>query len=176
MAAMWRLPVLFVCENNRYQIGTEIHRQAAIPEIYKRACAYGMDVLAVHEVAQRMLRAIRSGQGPQLLELDIYRFRGHSMVDAGAYRSWAEVESYKQAGPLQRVEQELVTPVDRLNGSPAALDEASLQQLRNEVEQIVEDAVAFAEASPAPTLTEAWDAFHATRRNETLIRAEPQHG
>lgn len=184
MAALWRLPVLFVCENNRYQIGTEIHRQAAMPEIHKRACAYGMpgeradgmDVLAVHEVAQRMLRAIRSGQGPQLLELDTYRFRGHSMADAGAYRSRAEVESYKQAGPLQRVEQKLVASVDRLNGSPAALDEASLQQLRDEVEQIVEDAVAFAEASPAPTLTEAWDAFHAPGRHETLIRAEQKHG
>ncbi|MCD6708015.1 MAG: pyruvate dehydrogenase (acetyl-transferring) E1 component subunit alpha [Thiobacillus sp.] len=184
MAAMWRLPVLFVCENNRYQIGTEIHRQAAITEIHKRACAYGMpgesadgmDVLAVHEAAQRMLRAIRSGQGPQLLELDTYRFRGHSMADAGAYRSRAEVESYKQAGPLQRVEQELVAPVDRLNGSPAALDQTTMQQLRDEVEQIVAEAVAFAEASPAPTLTEAWDVFHATRRNETLIRAEQRHG
>ena len=163
MAAMWRLPVLFVCENNRYQIGTEIHRQAAITEIHKRACAYGMpgesadgmDVLAVHEAAQRMLRAIRSGQGPQLLELDTYRFRGHSMADAGAYRSRAEVESYKQAGPLQRVEQELVAPVDRLNGSPAALDPTTMQQLRDEVERIVTEAVAFAEASPAPPLTEA---------------------
>jgi pyruvate dehydrogenase E1 component alpha subunit len=184
MAALWRLPVLFVCENNRYQIGTEIHRQAALTEIHKRACAYGMageradgmDVLAVHEVAQRMLRAIRSGQGPQLLELDTYRFRGHSMADAGAYRSRAEVESYKQAGPLQRVEQKLVAPVDRLNGTPAALDEASLQQLRDEVAQIVDDAVAFAEASPAPTLSDAWDAFHANRQHETLIRAEQKHG
>jgi pyruvate dehydrogenase E1 component alpha subunit len=184
MAALWRLPVLFVCENNLYQIGTEVHRQAAVPEVYKRACAYGMpgesadgmDVLAVHEISRRMLRAIRSGQGPQLLELTTYRFRGHSMADAGAYRSRAEVESFKRAGPLQRVEQELVASGERLNGFAAALDEATMQALRDEVEKIVEEAVAFAEASAAPTLSDAWDAFHASRRHETLIRAEPGDG
>lgn len=184
MAALWRLPVLFVCENNRYQIGTEVHRQSALPEIHKRACAYGMpgenadgmDVLAVHEVAQRMLRAIRAGQGPQLLELNTYRFRGHSMADAGAYRSRAEVESYKRTGPLQRVEQDLVAPVDRLTGSSIALDQTTMQQLRDEVEQIVEAAVAFAEASPAPALSDAWDALDANRRHETLVRPEPRHG
>lgn len=184
MAAMWRLPVLFVCENNRYQIGTEVHRQAAIPDIYTRACAYGMpgesadgmDVLVVHDIAQRMLRAIRAGQGPQLLELKTYRFRGHSMADPGAYRPRAEVESFKQSGPLERIEQALAAPVDRLNETTAALDEATLQQLRDEVEQIVEDAVAFAEASPAPTLSEAWEAFQANRRHEILVRPEHRHG
>lgn len=184
MAALWRLPVLFVCENNRYQIGTEVHRQSAIPDIHKRACAYGMpgesadgmDVLAVHEIAQRMLRAIRAGLGPQLLELTTYRFRGHSMADAGAYRSRAEVESYKQAGPLKRVERDLVAPVDRLNGTAVTLDETMMQQLRDEVEQIVEEAVAFAEASPAPTLSDAWDALHVNRRQETLVRPVPHHG
>ncbi len=174
MAALWRLPVLFVCENNRYQIGTEIHHQAAITEIYKRACAYGMpgesadgmDVLAVHEIAQRMLRAIRSGQGPQLLELNTYRFRGHSMADAGAYRPRAEVEAYEQVGPLRRLEQDL---------SAIGLDNSSMQQLRDEVEQIVEEAVAFAEASPAPTMAQAWDALNANRRHEILIRQEYPH-
>jgi len=174
MAALWRLPVLFVCENNRYQIGTEIHHQAAITEIYKRACAYGMpgesadgmDVLAVHEIAQRMLRAIRSGQGPQLLELNTYRFRGHSMADAGAYRPRAEVEAYEQVGPLRRLEQDL---------SAIGLDNSSMQQLRDEVEQIVEEAVAFAEASPAPIMAQAWDALNANRRHEILIRQEYPH-
>ncbi|MGE5320406.1 MAG: thiamine pyrophosphate-dependent enzyme [Hyphomicrobiaceae bacterium] len=184
MAALWRLPVLFVCENNRYQIGTEIHQQAAITEVHKRACAYGMpgecadgmDVLAVHEIARRMLHAIRGGQGPQLLELTTYRFRGHSMADAGAYRSRAEVETFKQADPLRRAEHDLVAPVDRLSDSPAALDEAMMRQLRDEVEQIVAGAVAFAEASAVPTLSDAWDALHAVGREPGLIRTEGGNG
>lgn len=183
MAALWRLPVLFVCENNRYQIGTEIHQQSALTEIHQRAraygmpgeCADGMDVLAVYEIAQRLLQAVRSGQGPQLLELTTYRFRGHSMADPGTYRSRAEVESFKQAGPLERIEQALAASADRAGGS-AVLDKATMQRLRDEVEQTVEDAVAFAEASPAPTLADAWDALHANRRLETLIQAEPGGG
>jgi pyruvate dehydrogenase E1 component alpha subunit len=175
MAALWRLPVLFVCENNRYQIGTEVHRQTAVTEIYKRAGAYGMagesadgmDVRTVHETAQRMLRAIRAGQGPQLLELNTYRFRGHSMADAGSYRPRGEVEAHKLAGPLRRIEDD-----------PAAfgLSAAMLEQLRGEVEGIVEDAVAFAEASPQPSMADAWDAFHAHRRPESVLKAEPEHG
>jgi pyruvate dehydrogenase E1 component alpha subunit len=183
MAALWRLPVLFVCENNRYQIGTEIHRHAAITEIYKRACAYGMpgesadgmDVLAVHEVAERMLRAIRAGQGPHLLELNTYRFRGHSMADAGAYRPRAEVDAYKHVEPLQRVEQELVAQVDRLRDTHVALDDATMEHLRDEVERIVEEAVAFARASPPPTLAEAREILDASRRQEILVRAEHEH-
>ena len=183
MAALWRLPVLFVCENNRYQIGTEIHRQAAVTEIHKRACAYGMagesadgmDVHAVYETAQRMLRAARAGQGPQLLELNTYRFRGHSMADAGAYRPRAEVEAYKQADPLRRIEQDLIAPVERLNHGGAVLDESAMQALRDEIERIVEDAVAFAEASPAPSMADAWSALQANRRNEILIRTEHEH-
>ncbi|HEX7972366.1 MAG TPA: pyruvate dehydrogenase (acetyl-transferring) E1 component subunit alpha [Thiobacillus sp.] len=183
MAALWRLPVLFVCENNRYQIGTEIHRHAAVTEIYKRACAYGMpgesadgmDVLAVHEVAERMLRAIRAGQGPQLLELNTYRFRGHSMADAGAYRPRAEVEAFKHLEPLRRVEHDLAAQTERLRGTHAALDDATLERLRDDVERIVEEAVAFARASPPPTLADAWDVFHAGRQQEVLVRAERAH-
>ena len=109
------------------------------------------------------------------LELTTYRFRGHSMADPGTYRSRAEVESFKQAGPLERIEQAMAASPDRAGGS-AVLDKATMQRLRDEVEQTVEDAVAFAEASPAPTLADAWDALHANRRLETLIQAEPGGG
>lgn len=175
MAALWRLPVLFVCENNRYQIGTEIHHQSALTEIYKRACAYGMagesadgmDVQAVYETAARMLHSARSGQGPQLLELNTYRFRGHSMADAGAYRPRVEVEAEKHAGPLIRLETQLTS---------LGLDADALEQLRLEVDEIVARAVEFAEASPPPSMTDAWDALHANRRNEILIRTEGRRG
>jgi pyruvate dehydrogenase E1 component alpha subunit len=174
MAALWRLPVLFVCENNRYQIGTEVHHQAAVTEMYKRACAYGMpgesadgmDVRAVYEVTDRMLRGIRAGQGPHLLELNTYRFRGHSMADPGAYRPRAEVDAYKLAGPLHRVEQNL---------SAFRLDESAMQKLHEEADRIVEQAVAFAKASPAPTMAQAWDALHANRRQEILVRVKGEH-
>jgi pyruvate dehydrogenase E1 component alpha subunit len=162
MAALWRLPVLFVCENNRYQIGTEIHRQSAVTEIYRRAGAYGMegeaadgmDARAVYETARRMLRAVRAGQGPHLLELNTYRFRGHSMADAGTYRPRAEVEAYKQIGPLRRLEDELAA---------LGLDGEALQRLRAEVEAIIGEAVRYAEASPPPVMDDAWRALDADR-------------
>ena len=183
MAALWRLPVLFVCENNRYQIGTEVTRHAAVPELHERANAYGMagervdgmDVLAVYEAAWRMLRGVRAGHGPQLLELTTYRFRGHSMADAGAYRPRAEVESFKQAGPLQRIEAAIIDPLKHPEGLAQTLDEEAWQALREEVEAIVTAAVAFAEASPPPTMEDAWHALHPGRR-ENLLGTDAGHG
>src|ERR1039458_4830026 len=93
MAGLWRLPLLFVCENNHYAIGTEIHRHSAVVDVFKRAAAYnipaekvdGMDVQKVYEAARRALDRIRSGGGPQFLECDTYRYGGHSMADPGSY-------------------------------------------------------------------------------------------
>ncbi|HHH38633.1 MAG TPA: pyruvate dehydrogenase (acetyl-transferring) E1 component subunit alpha, partial [Sedimenticola sp.] len=108
MAALWQLPVLFVCENNRYQIGTEIHRHSAVTDVYKRACGYripaeqvdGMDVLAVHRATGAALARIREGTGPQFLEMQTYRFRGHSMADPGSYRPRVEVKAFEGKDPV----------------------------------------------------------------------------
>ena len=95
MASKWKLPVIYICENNRYGMGTAIARVSPVPEIYKRAAAYdmrgepvdGMDVLKMYERGEGRRRVCRAGKGPVLLEANTYRFRGHSMSDAATYRT-----------------------------------------------------------------------------------------
>lgn len=108
LAALWQLPVLFLCENNLYAMGTALDRSEAQTDVHAKAFGYGMngsvvdgmDVLAVEAAARRITAAIRAGSGPQLLEVRTYRFRAHSMFDAERYRDKAEVEAWKQKGPL----------------------------------------------------------------------------
>ncbi len=150
MAAMWKLPVLFLCENNHYQIGTEIHRHSAVPEIHKRACAYGMearrvdgmDVEAVYQATRQALEHVRDGLGPYLLDCETYRFRGHSMADSAAYRSALEMEALRARDPLllfrRRVEE-----AGWLSGEEMTAAEERAQQA-------VDEAVAFAADSPPP--------------------------
>jgi pyruvate dehydrogenase E1 component alpha subunit len=150
MAALWKLPVLFVCENNHYQIGTEIHRHSAVAEIHRRACAYamdsrgidGMDVLAVHEATREALHHVRAGNGPFLLECETYRYRGHSMADPGSYRSALELEELRARDPLETFRARALA-ADWLN-------QGAQQALESEVDEVVRDAVAFAADSPAP--------------------------
>ncbi len=194
MAALWRLPVLFVCENNRYQIGTEIHRHSAVAEVHRRACAYGMasgkvdgmDVLAVHRATREALQRIRGGGGPELLECETYRFRGHSMADPGAYRPKVEVQSFKEKDPVKLAIRETlpyyptaaemaaagpdsIATLKRQASDAGHLDGDVLADLQREVADIVEDAVRFAEQSPEPTLDDAWAALECNRRGEALL-------
>ncbi|MDA8361730.1 MAG: thiamine pyrophosphate-dependent enzyme [Gammaproteobacteria bacterium] len=194
MAALWRIPVLFVCENNHYQIGTEIHRHSAVTDVHKRACGYaipaakadGMDVLTVYEAARQALDAIRNEGGPRLLELETYRFRGHSMADPGAYRPSAEVQAYLRDDPVEAFIRAAKTidptpgkhdqsPPDPDLPSPFGgrawdtLTPAEIEGLRAEVMAVVDDAVRFAEASPAPTLDDAWRDLHCNHSHEVLI-------
>ena len=150
MAALWKLPILFICENNHYQIGTEVHRNSAIPEIYKRACAYGieaqrvdgMDVLATHSAARDAMRHVRQGNGPFLLECDTYRYRGHSMADSAAYRSDTEVAELKARDPLVTFHRQAL--------KEGWLEDNSIEEIENQVEKVINDAVRFAESSPPP--------------------------
>jgi pyruvate dehydrogenase E1 component alpha subunit len=150
MAALWKLPIVFICENNHYQIGTEIHRSSAITEVYKRAEAYGidarrvdgMDVLATYEATQQAVRHAREGNGPYLLECNTYRYRGHSMADSGAYRSDTEVAELKARDPLLTFRQRAV--------AEGWMDEAAIATMEKEVETLVEEAIRFAESSPPP--------------------------
>ena len=150
MAALWQLPILFICENNRYQIGTEVHRNSAIPEVYKRACGYGidarrvdgMDVLATYSATDDALRHVRQGSGPFLLECDTYRYRGHSMADNAAYRSDTEVAELKARDPLITFRRYAI--------EEGWLDASLIEQLEQQVDRTVEKAVRFAEASPPP--------------------------
>ncbi len=195
MAALWKLPVLFVCENNRYQIGTEIHRHSAVTEVYKRACAYripakrvnGMDVLEVHAATREALEQIRAGNGPQLLECETYRFRGHSMADPGSYRPQVEVQWFEaNEDPLKIAIAETVVRypdegqiaeagsdnIDRLRGHlhrEGVLTPEELEAMKQAVTEEVEAAVRFAKESPEPTWDDAWAALDCNRHGEVLI-------
>lgn len=151
MAALWKLPVLFICENNHYQIGTEIHRNSAVTEVYKRGCGNGvpgkrvdgMDVLAVHQATQDALQHVRSGSGPLLLECETYRFRGHSMADSGAYRSALEMAELKARDPLLNLRNRAL--------QEGWISEDDIEALFKKAHTTVDEAVRFAEQSPPPT-------------------------
>lgn len=151
MAAIWNLPVLFVCENNLYGIGTVSHRTTAVTEQYKRACAYGIpadqtdgqDVEAVYAMAQTAIEHVRSGKGPFFLELCTYRYRGHSMSDAGAYRTRAEVSEYAKRDPILILRDRLIASGDLSMEEYEAMDKEIFAEIENEI-------IPFAENSPEP--------------------------
>jgi pyruvate dehydrogenase E1 component alpha subunit len=152
LAALWKLPVIFICENNRYAMGTAIHRALAQTEIWRFAETYGihgeavdgMDVLAIRECVGRAVERARRDKVPALIEARTYRFRGHSMRDpAGAvYRTKEEVEREKLRDPIVMFGERCV--------KDGALTEADLKLIENAVYDQVDEAVAFAEASPEP--------------------------
>jgi pyruvate dehydrogenase E1 component alpha subunit len=152
LAALWKLPVIFICENNRYAMGTAIHRALAQTEIWRFAEHYGMhaepvdgmDVLAVRDVVARAVDRARRDKSPALIEARTYRFRGHSMRDpAGAvYRTREEVEREKQRDPI-------ATFADRCLRE-GVLTEADLRVIDKSISDAVDEAVAFADASPPP--------------------------
>jgi pyruvate dehydrogenase E1 component alpha subunit len=167
LAALWRLPVLFLCENNLYAMGTALARSESQVELTKKAASYdvpaakvdGMDVLAVEASARAAVEAIRGGGGPRFLELATYRFRAHSMFDAELYRDKAEVERWKERGPI-------VTFVAALREA-GLLDDADVAQLETAVERELTAAVAFAEAG---TLEDVADLTRDVYTRETAAR------
>jgi pyruvate dehydrogenase E1 component alpha subunit len=152
LAALWKLPVIYLCENNRYAMGTSLERALAETEIWKFGRAYnmacepvdGMDVLAIREVVGRAVARARAEQTPTLIEARTYRFRGHSMRDpAGAvYRTKEEVEREKLRDPI-------VLFRDRTTRA-GVLTDADLRAIEKDVNDLVDEAVAFADASPEP--------------------------
>jgi pyruvate dehydrogenase E1 component alpha subunit len=152
LAALWKLPVVFVCENNRYAMGTAIQRALAQTEIYRFAEAYripgeavnGMDVLAVREGIARAVARARESKTPSLVEARTYRYRGHSMRDPSAalYRTKEEVDQEKLRDPIAGFQAQLVRE--------GLLDDAGWKALVEDVERRVAEAVAFADASPEP--------------------------
>jgi pyruvate dehydrogenase E1 component alpha subunit len=144
LAQLWNLPVLFVCENNLYAMGTALSRSESETNLAIKASAYempawtvdGMDVLAVADAARRAVNAIRAGGGPHFLEARTYRFRAHSMFDPELYREKEEVLKWRERDPIDLLRNAL------------AVDGDVLQQMEDEIAAEVEDAVTFAEESP----------------------------
>ena len=150
LAMLWKLPVVFICENNNYAMGTSIERTSNVIDIYKLADAYempsdkidGMTAEAVHEGVARAVKRAREGEGPTLLEMKTYRYKGHSVSDPQKYRSKDEVEEYKDQDPITKVTK---TILDNKFAS-----KAELKAIDDKITAIVEGSVKFAEESPWP--------------------------
>ncbi|MFN6566908.1 pyruvate dehydrogenase (acetyl-transferring) E1 component subunit alpha [Nostoc minutum NIES-26] len=156
MAALWKLPILFVVENNKWAIGMAHERATSEPEIYKKASVFnmvgvevdGMDVLAVRAVAQEAVARARAGEGPTLIEALTYRFRGHSLADPDELRSKAEKEFWFARDPIKKLAAYL------LEQNLASEDE--LKAIERKIQDVIDDAVKFAESSPEPDPSELY--------------------
>jgi pyruvate dehydrogenase E1 component alpha subunit len=150
LAGVWRLPVLWIAENNQYGMGTAVSRASAVPQMIDKAAAYGlqgqqvdgMNVMEVHQASQAALEKIRSGAGPQFLEMLTYRFEGHSMGDPLRYRTKDEVEKWREDDPIGILERHLL--------AEKVTDKEELEAVDEQVEKDLEKAVQFAEESPLP--------------------------
>jgi len=151
MASVWKLPVLFVCENNLYAIGTRIDRSTAVTDQYKRVCGYnipasqhgGQDIDEVMESARKAIDHVRSGNGPYFVEFMTYRFRGHSMSDSGAYRSKEEEKKWAERDPILILSRKLK--------DEGVLTDDDIKAMEKEIDDEIEnDIVKFAEESPEP--------------------------
>lgn len=156
LSKVWTLPVLWVCENNIYGMGTSVERASAVSSIATKARGYdmpsdrvdGMDVMKVYEAASKALDIVRSGSGPYLIEFTTYRFRGHSMGDPERYRKHEEVKKWEESDPIGIFR-------SHLTQNKLATDK-SLDEIEAQVLQEVERAVQFAESSPEPTMDDLY--------------------
>lgn len=162
MASLWKLPVIFVIENNQYAMGTSIQRGSSTPELYTRGQAFGipgesvdgMDVLAVKAAGEKAVAHCRSGEGPYILEMVTYRYRGHSMSDPAKYRSREEVQKVREERDAIEHVRELL-----LQGKHASEDD--LKAIDKEIKATVNDAAEFSRESPEPALSELWTDIYA---------------
>jgi pyruvate dehydrogenase E1 component alpha subunit len=161
MAQLWKLPAIYICENNQYGMGTSLERAMSLRDIAQKACAYeiasefvdGMDVLAVREATQRAVERGRKSYLPTLLEVRTYRFMGHSMSDPGNYRTRAEIEKHQERDPIKLFSATL--------REEKIVDDQMLEQLDKEVREEVEHSVRFADESPEPPPEELYTDIYA---------------
>ena len=151
MAQLWKLPVIFIIENNQYAMGTSVQRSHSETHLYRRGASFGipgmevdgMDVLAVREAGREAVEHARSGEGPYVLEMKTYRYRGHSMSDPAKYRSREEVDDVREhSDPIKRCEARI------LDAKYATEEE--LKAIDKEIKAIVKESADFAVASPLP--------------------------
>jgi pyruvate dehydrogenase E1 component alpha subunit len=156
MAMLWKLPAIFVVENNGYAMGTSVERTSNVTELYTIGEAYdmpsepvdAMNVEAVHEAVSRAAARARAGEGPSFLEFRTYRYRGHSMSDPQKYRSKEEVEAYKDRDPIEQVKYTIL--------EHNILTQAELDEIDAKIKVQVQESVEFAETSPFPDKSEAY--------------------
>jgi pyruvate dehydrogenase E1 component alpha subunit len=157
MAELWKLPVVYVIENNRYAMGTAVHRSSAQTDFSKRGVSFnipgeqvdGMDVRAVRDAGGRAIDYCRSGKGPYILEMQTYRYRGHSMSDPAKYRTKDEVTRMREEhDPIEQVRRRLL--------DQWKLGEDELKAIDGKVREIVNEAAEFATHDPEPDVSELW--------------------
>ena len=156
MAMLWKLPVIFVCENNGYAMGTSVERTTNMLDLYKIGLGFdmpcapvdGMDPIAVHNAMDEAAQRARNGEGPTFLEMRTYRYRGHSMSDPAKYRSKDELEEYKAKDPIEQVREVIL--------QEKYADQAWIEEIEAKVKQIVDESVKFAEESPFPEAEELY--------------------
>jgi pyruvate dehydrogenase E1 component alpha subunit len=164
MAALWKLPVIYICENNQYAISVAQSRSTSIKDVYMRKDAYGIhgcmvdgnDVMAVYEAAQDAARRARNGEGPTLLECKTYRWRGHYEGEADrtyTYRTAEEIEGWKKGCPIERFRKKLL--------EEKAFVQEDFDRINLEVKQEIEEAIRFAEDSPFPEPEDALKGLYA---------------
>jgi pyruvate dehydrogenase E1 component alpha subunit len=161
MAQLWKLPCIYICENNQYGMGTSLARAMSLRDIAQKGCAYemasefvdGMDVLAVREAVMRAVERGRKESLPTLLEVRTYRFMGHSMSDPGNYRTRAEIEKYQERDPLKLFSASLL--------EEKVIDQKGLDEIDKQVREVVEDAFRFADESPLPDPEELYTDVYA---------------
>ena len=162
MASLWKLPVIFVIENNQYAMGTSLQRASSTPALYTRGAAFGiegeavdgMDVLAVKEAGEKAVAHCRAGNGPYILEMNTYRYRGHSMSDPAKYRTRDEVQKVREErDPIDHVRDMLL--------AGKHITEEELKAIDKEIKAVVNDAAQFAQESPEPDVSELWTDIYA---------------
>jgi pyruvate dehydrogenase E1 component alpha subunit len=161
MAQLWKLPCVYICENNQYGMGTSLARAMSLQNIAQKADAYemasefvdGMDVLAVREATQRAVERARKSYLPTLLEVRTYRFMGHSMSDPGNYRTRAEIEKHQERDPIKLFTSSLK--------EAKVLDDSTIEQMEQQIREEVDRAVRFADESPEPDPAELYTDIYA---------------
>jgi pyruvate dehydrogenase E1 component alpha subunit len=156
MAMAWKLPVLYICENNHYGMGTSVERITNVTDIYKIGSAFdmpsepvdGMDPEAVHNAIEKAAKHIRSGKGPYFLEIKTYRYKGHSVSDPALYRSKDEVKSYMDKDPVKTLEAKI------LDNKIAS--ESEINKIKDEIKAEIKQALKFADESPFPPAEELY--------------------
>ncbi len=156
MAALWKLPVIYVVENNKWAIGMAHERATSQPEIYKKASVFGMagvevdgmDVLAVHTAAKEAVARARAGEGPTLIEALTYRFRGHSLADPDELRSKEEKDFWFTRDPIKKLAAYLT--------EQNLADQEELSSIDRKIQDLINEAVQFAESSPEPDPSELY--------------------
>lgn len=150
MAMTWKLPVLYICENNQYAMGTSVKRTSNVEDLYKMGLGFempsepvdGMDPLAVHNALSKAAKHIREGKGPYFLEIKTYRYRGHSVSDPGKYRTKEELNDYKEKDPIGILETKMV--------KEKMATQKKIDEIKQNIENEMDAAVKFAEESPYP--------------------------